>query len=345
VSILAGLYGRAAQWRRAWYERHPHRRVRLDRPVISVGNLVVGGSGKTPVVAALARLLQQHGERPAILSRGYARRIFADGVVVVSDGTRVLQPAARSGDEPQMLARSLPGVPVLVARERFLAGRLAERRFDATVHVLDDGFQHVQLARDIDLVIVSTADLGDAMLPAGGLREPLSAMRHAAALLVPGADEDAAVVAEHSSVLGAGFSRPTRPEVFQIRAHYEALRPVAAGDLLRVEERGGRVVAVAGIARPERFFAALRSQGWDVVCEMVFRDHHWFTDRDVRTITRAARDRDADLVVTTEKDAMRLSLPDLFCLPMRVAIEPEHRFAEWLSERLSAARARRGCAA
>ena len=140
MNALSAIYGRVAQFRRSWYERDPSRRRRLARPVISVGNLVVGGAGKTPIVAAVARVLQQAGHRPAILSRGYGRRRRADGVVVVSDGVRVLVPAAESGDEPQMLARSLSGVPVLVAADRYLAGRLAEAQFQASVLLLDDGF-------------------------------------------------------------------------------------------------------------------------------------------------------------------------------------------------------------
>lgn len=344
MNILSGLYGRAARWRRAWYERHPHRRAQLDRPVISVGNLAVGGSGKTPTVAALARLLQQRGERPAILSRGYARRARADGVVVVSDGNRVLEPTMRSGDEPQMLARSLDGVPVLVARERFLAGRLAERRFECTVHILDDGFQHLRLARDIDLVIVSKADLEETILPVGGLREPLIAIRHAHAVLVPGSDEDAAVVTAQLPRVTGGFSWPEVPEFFRIAYHYDAVRPVNPGEPRRAEG-GRRVIAVAGIARPERFFAAARAQGWEIVGEMAFRDHHWFTDRDVQSIARAAAAAGADCVLTTEKDATRLTVPDLFYLPMRAVIEPEERFAEWVTRRLGVARARRGIAA
>jgi tetraacyldisaccharide 4'-kinase len=336
LSILSRLYGRAAEWRRAWYERYPHRRARLDCPVISVGNLAVGGSGKTPTVATLARLLQQRGERPAILSRGYARRAPADGVVVVSDGTRVLEPTVRSGDEPQMLARSLEGVPVLVAAERFLAGRLAERRFNASIHVLDDGFQHYRLARDVDLVIVSRKDLDEEILPTGDLREPLAAVRHAHAVLVPGSDEDAAAVAEQ-------LSRVV-PEFFRMRAQYDALRSVHSGDTRRAGEGGRHVVAVAGIARPERFFAALRAQGWEIVREMVFRDHHWYTDGDVRAIARAAAAASADCVVTTEKDATRLSFPGLLFLPMRVVIEPEDRFGDWLGGRLGVARARCGVA-
>ena len=344
MNILSGLYGRAAQWRRAWYERHPHRRARLDRPVISVGNLVVGGSGKTPTVAALARLLQQHGERPAILSRGYARRSPADGVVVVSDGVRVLEPTTRSGDEPQMLARALDAVPVLVSRERFLAGRLAERRFDRTVHLLDDGFQHVRLARDIDLVIVSKGDLDEAVLPAGTLREPAVALSRAHAVLVSGTEEDAAVVSAQLPHVAGSVSWSEVPEFFRITLSYDALRPVDPADASRAGD-ARRVLAVAGIARPERFFSALRALGYEIVREMAFRDHHWFSERDVREIARAASATGVDCVVTTEKDATRLSLPGLCYLPMRVVVEPEERFSDWLMRRLGVARAGREIAA
>ncbi len=338
MNILSGLYGRAAEWRRAWYGRRPDRRAELARPVISVGNLVVGGSGKTPAVAAIARLLQERGERPVILSRGYARRSPFDGVLVVSDGERVLEPTARSGDEPQMLARSLAGVPVLVARERFLAGRVAERQFDGTVHLLDDGFQHLPLARDVDLVIVSPADLDEQVLPVGRLREPVAAAQHADALLVPGTDEDARAV--ESRIPGPPHARR---EVFTMSASYEDLKPADPAASPTIS--GRRVLAVSGIARPERFVAALRGRGWDVVREMVFRDHHWFSVRDAESIARAATAAGADLVVTTEKDATRLSLPNLFYLPMHVTIEPVDRFADWLMGRLRAARARRGIAA
>ena len=125
MSVLSASYGRLARLRRSWYERHPQAQRILERPVISVGNLSVGGSGKTPVVATLARLLMAMGHRPAILSRGYARRRNVDGVVVVSDREGVLEPVENSGDEPQMLARELPGVPFLVCPDRHLAGRLA----------------------------------------------------------------------------------------------------------------------------------------------------------------------------------------------------------------------------
>jgi tetraacyldisaccharide 4'-kinase len=331
LSVLAGVYGRAASWRRAWYDRHPSRRRHLARPVISVGNLVVGGSGKTPAVAAIARLLQHSGERPAILSRGYARRESPDGVVVVSDGHRALEPVGRTGDEPQMLARALNGVPVLVARERYLAGCLAEQRFGASVHLLDDGYQHLALARDVDLLIVSPADLDEGVIPDGRLREPVSAARYADALLVPGTEDDARRVADAT---GCG-------RAFRLAVCFDPVRAMAPG-----VPHGARVVAVAGIARPQRFFAALRAQGWDVVREITFRDHHWFSARDVAAVAQAATKESAHAIVTTEKDAVRLDgLAQWAWLPMRMTIESEQEFIDWLAGRLARARVERGSAA
>ena len=350
MSLLSGVYGRAAQFRRAWYGGRPYRTRRLAQPVISVGNLIVGGSGKTPAVAALARLLIAAGERPAILTRGYGRRRVADGVVVVSDGHKVLVPTLESGDEPQMLARALPGVPVLVSPDRHLAGRLAERTFGCTVHLLDDGFQHVQLARDIDLLVISAADLDERLPPWGRLREPLEAAAAADALLVSGTEDDAAAVAARLGVT----------PVFRLVPRYEPPRfvesQVVEPQFLEPRRASSecvrRVVAVAGIARPERFFAALRAEGrdgrrdqhwdqrrdqhWDVAREIVFRDHHWFSRRDLAVIQQAAVETGADLVVTTEKDAMRLdgasvgtsSVPWAF-LPQQVSIEPPTSFAAW----------------
>ena len=361
MRLLSGLYGRAARFRRAWYGRHPYRTRQLAQPVISVGNLVVGGSGKTPLVSALARLLIAAGERPAILTRGYGRRRIADGVVVVSDGHEVLVPARQSGDEPQMLARGLPGVPVLVSPDRYLAGCLAERTFGCSVHLLDDGFQHVQLARDIDLLVIATDDLDERLLPWGTLREPLEAAAAADALLVSGTEEDAESVATRLGI---------RP-VFRVTPHYEPPRLVRSYGA--ASEGGRRVVAVAGIARPERFFAALGAEGWDVARKIVFRDHHWFSRRDLAMIQQAAVDTKADLVVMTEKDAMRLdevsvassvassvvangvangvasvgegvgenvgedSVPWAF-LPQQVGIESSTSFAAWIHERLGTAR-------
>jgi tetraacyldisaccharide 4'-kinase len=285
-----------------------------------VGNLSVGGTGKTPVVATLARHLLEWGERPAILSRGYGRRRAGDGVVVVSDGQTVLEPVERSGDEPQMLARALPNVPVLVCPDRYLAGRLAERQLQCTVLILDDGFQHLQLGRQVDVLVMPASDLDEGVLPGGRLREALDAACSADCLLVPGSDDD---------VLRVSGTFERTP-VFRVMYRYDRLRPVEPP-----LAAGNRVAAVAGIAQPRRFFSALREQGYEVVCELPFSDHHWYRGRDLDRIRAAARESGADLVVTTEKDAVRLPpQPGWAVLPATAAIEPANRFSAWLRERL-----------
>jgi tetraacyldisaccharide 4'-kinase len=278
----------------------------------------MGGSGKTPVVAALARLLRQRGERPVILTRGYGRRDPTEGVLVVSDGQRVLESVDRSGDEPLMLARTLPGVPVLVGADRYLSGVFGGRHFAATVSILDDGFQHVQLERDIDLLLVSVDDLNDRVVPAGHLREAVDAAHLADAVLVTGGEEDVAAVADALK----------HPDVFRVKTTY------GVPEALSLEpEANRRVVAFAGIARPGRFFDTLRSLGYDVARELTFPDHHWYTAGDIAGIEAAARDADAPLIVTTEKDAVRC---DLKCavLSMTVEIEPAAEFEQWLMARL-----------
>jgi tetraacyldisaccharide 4'-kinase len=319
AGLLGGVYGRVTQLRRAWYAARPGRRRRLAHPVVSVGNLVAGGSGKTPAVIAIAKLMLARGERPVVLTRGYGRRENTDGVLVVSDGERVLEPVTRSGDEPQLIAQSVQGVPVLVSADRYIAGVFADRTFQPTVSILDDGFQHVQLERDVDLLLVSPADLSERLLPSGLLREPLEAARFADALLVAGMDDEVTTVAR---ALG-------HDTAFKTTAKYG-------------EFHAARVVAFAGIARPRRFFGALRALGCDVAAEMTFRDHHWFTTADVERIQQSARTQEASLVVTTEKDAVRLPSASwhipLTTLPMTIDISPADVFESWLFARLGAAR-------
>ncbi len=320
---LSAVYGGVARLRRSWYQRRPSSRVRLARPVISVGNLAVGGSGKTPVAAGIARLLIGMGHRPAILSRGYARR--SSGLVVISDGTGPLVPVEESGDEPQMLARDLAGVPVIVGADRSRAGLLAIERFNPSVLILDDGFQHVQLERTLDLLVVSAADLDDQVLPSGRLREPLSAAHAADAVLVYGDPAEAQRVAA-----SVGVSR----------AYGVSTRFLPLKALSEAPSADSRIAAVAGIARPERFFRTLRHQGLQVVEERVFPDHHWFTAADVQEIERAARSKGAGRIVTTAKDAVRLEPHQSAMtlrweiLPMTVSIEPGAEFESWLRQRL-----------
>lgn len=335
MSTASALYALVARARRRAWDR-PGRRRRLSRPVVSVGSLRVGGSGKTPAVEALAHLLLRMGERPAILSRGYARRRAVEGVVVVSDGERLLADLDRSGDEPLMLARRVPGARVLVSPDRYLSGRLAELRLGATVHVLDDGFQHLPLARDVDLVIVSGADVADGRtMPSGRLRESLDTARLADALIVPDAGADEA--RQLGDRLGA-------EHVFVMTRHLEPLRRL---DILRESaplDTLAPAFVVAGIARPDRFVQDVAAAGVTVAGSTMFPDHHRYTARDVSGIVAAARQAGAAVIVTTEKDVMRLlpfrplALP-LAWLPLTVRIGPDAAFLDWLRGRLDGARA------
>ncbi len=326
MNLLSAAYAAVARARRARYERDPGRRHRLQRPVISVGSVSVGGSGKTPAAADVARVLLAAGERPAILTRGYRRRQPTDGALVVSDGSRVRADVARAGDEPLMLARALPGVAVLVGADRYLSGVLAERRLGCTVHVLDDGFQHVRLHRDIDIVLVAPGDLHDRVLPAGRLREDTAALKRADAIVVnePGTAEVAAIVQQTG--VEAAFTADVR------------LAPPAA-----TENPSGAVFAVAGIARPRRFFDMLSAAGYSMAGQMAFRDHHWYTRTDLGRIVDAARRAGGCMIVTTEKDLVRLLPYRPFPVPIVAArlefhVGPVPEFRAWLLARLEAAR-------
>ncbi len=316
---------------------HAHR---LQRPAISVGNISTGGRGKTPVVAALARLLVEWGERPAILSRGYGRRVREDGVVVVSDGVHLHADVDRAGDEPLLLARDAPGAAVFVSEQRSIAGVLAEHHFGCTVHILDDGFQHLDLARDIDLVIVTRGDLDDHMFPIGKLREPVGVLASADAVIVE--DEE-----QVPSTLSAR-SEPAREPVghharFQLVRSIGSPVPLDADRPCPSSERD--VFAVSAIARPERFTQSLMATGWNVGGSMAFGDHHRFTRADLERVAASAAASGARIIVTTAKDAMRLlvhrpfpfTLPIAY-VPLSVSVEPRDAFESWLRERLAQAR-------
>jgi len=329
------MYSAVAVWRRQWYARAPSRRARLARPVISVGNLSVGGSGKTPIVGYIAQLLVESGERPAILTRGYGRRRSTGDVTVVSDGSTIRADVRSAGDEPLMLARALPGVVVVVSPNRYRAGRLVEDRFDATVHVLDDGFQHLQITRDVDLLLVSEEDLSDRPLPAGRLREPLKVAAAADAALVSAGYPTAVERIARTAGIGTAF------QVTRALGAPHTISPAPESVVVPPE---ARVFAVAGIARPERFFSDVESAGWQVVGTMRFRDHHWFTPSDVKRIGEGARSAAAAIILTTDKDAVRFERCDLnglpiAAVPLLVGVEPARAFRDWLLARVRSARA------
>jgi tetraacyldisaccharide 4'-kinase len=313
--------------------------VTAKRPVISIGNLAMGGRGKTPVTALVARMLVDTGERPAILSRGYKRREPDDGVVVVSDGRTIHAGLDRSGDEPLMLAERVPGAAVLVCDVRATAAALAEETLDVTVHVLDDGFQHRSIDRDVDIVIIAPDDLKSRRVPFGRLRSPVSALAKADAVIVDG-EMARAGFDESAAALPKAEGRPV--QLFFLKRSLGAPRLLSGSPPLPP----GRwpVVAVAGIARPERFTQSLREAGWHVATTLKFRDHHAFGRRDLDRIVETAREHGAGAVLTTSKDAVRLRQFQPFAVPLAevpldVAVEPAEEFRGWLSSRLREARA------
>jgi tetraacyldisaccharide 4'-kinase len=291
--MLHTLYGRLALARRAWYER-PGARRRLARPVVSVGNLSVGGTGKTPLVAALARWLVATGERPAILSRGYARRVASRDPLVVSDGQRIHADVAHAGDEPLMLARAVPGAVVVVSADRYAAGVVAERVLGATVHVLDDGFQHLPLARDLDIVVTPAGALAsDAVLPKGRLREPVAALARAQVLVVVGASDATAEAEARTYGVAVGLGASRRLDA-----------PVAVHGA--APDRDRPVVVMAGIGQPAQFVEALEADRWIVADACLYRDHHWYTDRDLTAVAMRVTASRSWGIATTDKDAVRL---------------------------------------
>ena len=285
--------------------------------MISIGNLAAGGRAKTPLAALVATRLRDMGERPAILSRGYGRRDRTEGVVVVRDPDGIRADLGRSGDEPLMLARRLDGVSVLVCGSRYLAGRLAEHHFGTTVHVLDDGFQHFDLHRDADLVVIAASDVENPVtLPSGRLREPIDAAAAADGFVALGTD-----------IRLEGRDRPT----------WIAHKRVGAANIDKP------LLAVAGLADPSAFFRDARRAGWSIARELAFRDHHRYSTSEIRRIGEEARAIGAAAVLTTEKDYVRLLPFRPFGLPIVVApltLEREgiETFDAWLRARLDAAR-------
>ena len=332
--MLNHLYSAVATRRRRWYEQRPEARRRLAQPVISIGALTVGGSGKTPVTAHVAEVLVSMGECPALLSRGYRRQQPVDGVVVVRDPDAIRSDVTRAGDEPFMLAGMLPDTSVLVSEDRYLAGRLAETRLGATVHVLDDGFQHLSLDRAVDLLVLGEDDATDPRtLPGGRFREPLETARRADALVVETPDPDSARRLAARFDIGAAFSFSR-----------ELQSPREAGtqhDVLIAPS--AKILAVAGIAKPLSFFEALQQGGYAVTATLGFPDHHRYSTDDLAKIRRRAEVHGVEYVVTTAKDLVRL-LPHapfdfpLVWIPLKVSVEPADELWVWLRDRLTQAR-------
>ncbi len=305
LAPLSAIYGAAVSAKNLAYENR-WLSAKLSWPVVSIGNLSVGGSGKTPLTIRLAELLTAEGIAVDVLSRGYGR---------ISSTTERVDPsgdADRFGDEPLLIARRAK-VPVFVGASRYQAGLLAESASAESptfhlpaMHLLDDGFQHRQLARDVDIVVVHRTDFEERLLPAGRLREPLSAMRRADFLALREEDAD------------------LEPRLHRLRVTAPILwmrRSLTTPE--RLAGTTGKVIAFCGIARPEEFFSALIAKNINVELALTFADHHRYSRDDVNRLATAAREAHADAFVTTEKDAVRLDSSLLQVLesvaPLRVA--------------------------
>jgi len=293
LNPLSAIYGSVVGTRNALYDRGFLPVHRLRGPVVSVGNLSAGGSGKTPFVMLFGELLKARGVRFDVLSRGYGRK---------SKGVRLVDPAGlpgEFGDEPLLIARKLQ-VPVIVGEDRYEAGRLAESRFGVQLHLLDDGFQHRALARDFDIVLVTPQDAKDHLLPAGRLRESPRSLRRADAV-----------------VLSSGASADSFP--LNGKLVWRVRRGIVPKNV------PPRPVVFCGIARPQNFVLQLKTANIEPVAEAFYRDHHAYSEMDVRELLALKQQSEADGFVTTEKDAVNLggylsALSPLAVVPVKMEL-------------------------
>lgn len=325
ISLRAAalLYGLAVRAHRAAYDRGLLRTRQLPVPVISVGNLVAGGTGKTPLVVYLARALRDRGRQAIVLSRGYGRR--SRGIRIVSDGRNIERDWREVGDEPTLMAGLLPGIPIVVGRDRYEAGLWALDRFPADFVLLDDGLQHLRLARTVDIVVVDATDPfgGGHLLPRGLLREPLGALARAHMFCLTRTDQSDRV-ADLRSRLNA--LNPHVPIVETVHRP-TGLRRISGGrDRPLSSLREGGVMAFSGIGRPASFERTLRGLGAQIVDAIRYPDHHPYTPQDLTELHRRATRAGADILVTTEKDAIRLPIEGTLDLPvLALGVELEVR--------------------
>jgi len=303
-SPIASLFGAAVRLRGWGYAAGLLRTARLQAPVISIGNLTMGGTGKTPTTIALGKLLLDSGHRVAVLSRGY-KGDHGGGPLLVSDGQCIQATANEAGDEALVIARNLPRALVAVARKRAQAGIWLEKHFGVDVHLLDDGFQHLQLHRDLNLLVIdATNPFGGGLPPRGRLREPLDAICRADAVILSRTE-----VGYSYDELIEGIRR-YKPDIPCLLAHQKlvTLRRLGEEEELSLEVLSGvAVVAFAGIGNPSQFLTTLSKAGIRVVQSLFFPDHHHYRAPDCQRLVRECEKLDVKALITTEKDAEKLS--------------------------------------
>lgn len=300
---LASLYGFAGATRAAAYQREWLPTRRLFCPVISVGNLTMGGTGKTPLVQLIARLLLSRGVTPSILTRGY-RRNRGPSLIALEPGVRREPDPREVGDEAALLAASLPEAPMVICADRYRGGIAVEDRFRVGAHILDDGFQHLALARDANLVTLdATQPISDSLIaPAGRQRERCAALRRATAVVITRAGQaDSTKLEEQIQQIHPGVP------VFHSRTKLTGWREVGSGRLLPADFLAGkRVCAFCAIGNPRSFFRDLTRWGCDLAGGHAFPDHYRYTSSDVAHLVLSARSAGGAALVTTMKDVMNL---------------------------------------
>jgi tetraacyldisaccharide 4'-kinase len=303
LRVLSIFYGLIIRLRNALYVHSVFKRKRLAQRVISVGNITLGGTGKTPTVMHIAEVLLKHQKHPAVISRGYGRN-NESALVVVSDGDKVLVGAETGGDEPVLIGSKLAYVPVVADSNRYRAALFANQKFRNDAFILDDGFQHLSVQRDLDIVLIDASDpFGNGRLfPAGILREPLSALQRAHVVLITGADR-----VDDLAPLKRVIRRNTPARIFTSRQVAADLLDAVTGETKPLSSlRSTAVLAFSGIARPASFMSLLLSLGAEVKAEFSYPDHYVYKSSDLVAIReRAAKER-LDMIITTEKDVVRL---------------------------------------
>lgn len=297
LTPMAWLYAFALKLRAQFYNLGMLKTRRLPRPVISIGNITVGGTGKTPVTAYIARYLLAQGHRVAVLSRGYGGTLEGQ-TRIVSDGTTIMLSAEECGDEPYLLASTVQGLMVVIGTDRYSAGLLAIQQLAPDIFLLDDGFQHLRLHRDLNLLLLDFArPIGNGRtLPAGILREPVAAARRADLVIFTRTPEETVIPAD-SWGLPACTSHHTIVDLLPLGSQ----TPVPFSHCKEV-----KVLAFAGIADPDSFFAELRRQGLNLVCSLHFPDHVVYDRQRLDDLAATMRASGADFLITTEKDGVKL---------------------------------------
>lgn len=291
------IYGLVLRLRSAAYRRGVFRSRSLPRPVVSIGNITVGGTGKTPITALVARFLLARGVKVAVLSRGYSGKLEGKAAVV-SDGSRILLTAEECGDEPFLLASTVPGLAVVIGADRYAAGQLALQTCSPDLFLLDDGFQHLRLRRDLDILLLDAVrPFGNGWcLPAGLLREPRQAATRADLVIFTRCPRGETPISP----------LPDKP---LCRAWYEldVLCPLTGGSPIRLDNlRGRKVAAFCGIAEPDYFFASLRGAGLSLAATHAYRDHEPYDTERIAELEAFIAASGAEFVLTTEKDGVKL---------------------------------------